>query len=115
MNQVYQDLPGPQVRSENRRDHLRLRSREETRVNQVFQVHQVIEDTQGLLVPLVARKARRENQERLANEESKAKMVTLALQASLESKENQVYQVLQAGMERGALKVTEDSQVHQEW
>lgn len=101
MNQVYRDLLGLRVRSGNRRGHLRLRSREETRVNQVFQVHQVIEDSQGFLVPPAARKARRENQERPANEESKAKMVMPALQASLESKENQVCQVLQAGMERG--------------
>lgn len=61
MNQVCQDLLVLQGKLENRRDHLRRRFREETRVTQDFQVPQVIKATQDPLVPQVARKETREN------------------------------------------------------
>lgn len=100
MNQVCQDLLVLRDKLENRRDHLRQRFREETRVTQDFQVPEVIRVILDLLVPQVARKETRENPENPANEANQAKTVTLDLQASPESKENQAFPVLQAGMER---------------
>ncbi|KAA8582741.1 hypothetical protein FQN60_006412, partial [Etheostoma spectabile] len=70
------------------------------KVIQVFQVPQVTEAFQDLLVPRVARKETRENQENQANEGPR---------------ETQACQVLQAGMEREDLKGIKDTQAHQEW
>lgn len=100
MIQGCQDLLVLQDKLGNRRDHQRQRFREETRVTQDFQVPVVIQATQDLPVPQVARKEIRENQENQANEANQAKTATLVLQASLETKESQAFQVLQAGMER---------------
>lgn len=100
MNQVCQDLPALRGRWGNRRSHLRLRFREETRVTQDFPAPQVIQAIQDLLVPPAARKETKENQEKPANGENQAKTVTPVLQASLESKESQACQVHQAGTER---------------
>lgn len=102
MNQVCQDLLVLPGKWENRRGHLRRRFREETRVIQESQAPQVIQATQDLLVHLEDRKEKRENQGKQAKEANQAKMATLELQASLESKETQACQVLQAGMEREA-------------
>lgn len=115
MNLVCQDLQDLQDKWENRRDHLRLRFREETRETQVLQVSVVTLAFKDPLDPQVVRKEKRENQENQANEEKMAKMVTLVLQASLESKESQAFPVLQAGMEREDLRVNLDSRAHQEW
>lgn len=100
MSKVCQDLQVLQGKLESRKGHLRQRFREETRVTQVFQVPWVIQAIQDLLVPRVDRKETRENQEIQANEANQAKTVTLALQASPVSKENQACPVLLAGMER---------------
>lgn len=99
MNQVCQDLLVLQGRWENRRGHQRQRFREETRGTQDFQVNGVIRGIQDLLVPQEARKETKENQEKQANEENQAKMVTPVIQASLEAKESQACQVHQAEME----------------
>lgn len=100
MIQGCQDLLVLQGRLGSRRDHQRRRFREETRVTQDFQVLEVSQAIQDLLVPQVARKEIRENQEKQANEANQAKMATLVLQASLEPKESRAFQVLLAGMER---------------
>lgn len=60
MNQVCKDLLVLQDRWENRRDHLRQRFREETRVIQDLPAPQVIQAIQDLLAPLVDRKEKRE-------------------------------------------------------
>lgn len=100
MIQVCQDLLVLQDKLESRRDHQRRRSREETRVTQDLQAPVVIQVIQDLLVHQVARREKRENQENQANEANKAKTVTRVLQVSLETKENQDFQVLQAETER---------------
>lgn len=55
------------------------------------------------------------NPERPGNEGNLVKMVTRAPPASQESKENWVFQVRQAGMERGEIRVTVDFQDLQDW
>lgn len=100
MIQVCQDLPVLPDRWESRRDHLRQRSREETRGSQVSQVLQVIPATPDPPVPLEARKETKENQERQENEVNQEKMATRVLQVSLGSKESPDFQVPLAGMER---------------
>lgn len=102
MIQVWQDLLVLQGRWENIRGHQSLRSREETRVTQDLTEFQVIQAIQDLLVPQVARREIRANQEKQANEANQAKTVTLVPQASLDLKESQACQALQAGMEREA-------------
>lgn len=82
-----------------------------TKVFPALQVTQVFQDP---LVPQVARKVKKESQESLANGENQAKMATRVLQAFLESKESLAAPVLQAGMERGEIKVIVDTQAHQE-
>lgn len=111
---VCQDLPVLPDKWENRRDHLRQRSREETRVTREFQDQEAIQAIQGLLVPQEDRGETRENQEKQANAANQAKTETLVLQDSLESKENRAFQVLQAGMGREDSKVNLDIQAHQE-
>lgn len=69
-------------------------------MTQDLQAPVVIQVIQDLLVHQVARKEKRENQENQANEANKAKMVTRDLQVSLETKENQDFQALQAETER---------------
>lgn len=111
---VCQDLLVLPDKWENRRGHLRRRSREETRATQEFQDQEAIQAIQDLLVLQEDRKETRENQEKQANAANQAKMETLVLQDSLESKESQAFQVLQAGMEREDSKVNLDIQAHQE-
>lgn len=100
---------------ENRADQRRQRFREETRATQDLQVPEVIQAFQDPLVPQVVRKERRGSLGKQANGENQAKMATLVHQDSLDPKENQVFQVLQAEMERGELKVIVDTQALQEW
>lgn len=114
MKPVCQDLLVLQDKSGNRFDHWRQRFRGETRVTQEFRAPEVIQAIQDLLVPLVAKKETRENREKQANEANQAKMATLVLQAFLESKENQAFQVLLAGMGREDSKVIVDTQAHQD-
>lgn len=80
-----------------------------------LQAHQVSPVTQVHPDPLVDRRDRRENPEKLANEENPAKTETQDHQDSPEPKEILAFQVFQAEMEREGKKVIEDSQDLQEW
>lgn len=100
MTPVCLDPPGLLDRLGSRRDPRRQRSREETRETKDLQELPVILDTLDHLAPLEDRKERRENPESQAKEANQEKMVIPGLQASLGSKESQVFQDHQAATEK---------------